>query len=54
MVFLYIITSIFTLVMISLFLKGSTNEYDKRIEDEEQMKWIQEYSRKKGEKYDKK
>ena len=54
MVFLYIITSIFAIVMISLFLKGSANEYDKRIEDEEQMKWIQEYSRKKGERYDKK
>ena len=54
MVFLYIITSIFAIVMISLFLKGSVNEYDKWIEDEDQMRWIQEYSRKKGEKYDKK
>ena len=54
MILVYIIASIFTFVMISLFLKGSVNEYDKQIEDEEQMKWIQEYSRKKGEKYDKK
>ena len=43
MVLVYIIASIFTFVMISLFLKGSVNEYDKRIEDEEQMKWIKEH-----------
>ena len=54
MILVYIIASIFTFVMISLFLNGSVNEYDKRIEDEEQMKWIQEYDRKKGERYDKK
>lgn len=54
MVLVYIIASIFAIVMISLFLKGSVNEYDKRIENEEQMRWIQEYGRKKGERYDKK
>ena len=54
MILVYIIASIFTFVMISLFLKGSVNEYDKRIEDEEQMKWIQEWNRKRGEMYDKK
>lgn len=54
MVFLYIITSIFTLVMISLFLKGSVNEYDKWIEDEEQIKWIREFNDKRGGRYDKK
>ena len=54
MILIHIIASIFPFVMISLFIKGSVNEYDKRIEDEEQMKWIQEYDRKKGERYDKK
>lgn len=54
MVFLYIIASIFAIVMISLFLKGSTNEYDKRIENEEQMRWIQEFNKKRGGRYDKK
>ena len=54
MILVYVITSVFAIVMISLFLKGSVNEYDKRIEDEEQMKWIQELNEKKGERYDKK
>ena len=54
MVLVYIIASIFAIVMISLFLKGSVNEYDKRIEDEEQIKWIREFNDKRGERYDKK
>lgn len=52
MILVYIVVSIFAVVTISLFLKGSTNEYDKHIEDEEQMKWIQDWNKKKGEKHD--
>ena len=54
MIFVYIITSVFTVVITSLLLKGSANEDDKHIEDEGQMKWIQEWNRKRGEMYDKK
>lgn len=54
MILVYIVASIFSIVMVSLFFKGTKNEYDRHIEDEEQMKWIQELNEKKGERYDKK
>ena len=49
MVLVYIIASIFAIVMISLFLKGGVDEYDKRMEDEDQMRWIQEFNKKRDE-----
>lgn len=40
---IFVIVSSVTLML----LNGATNEYDKRIEDEEQMKWIEEWKKRK-------
>lgn len=44
-----IILGIFTIpsFLMLIFLKGCTNESDKKKEDEEQMEWIREYNRRK-------
>lgn len=49
----YILGAIIILFLLSfifciLLLKGSMTEYDKYLEDQEQMQWINEHMKKKG------